>query len=77
MEEEGKEEGATTEEATSKEREECCDKRRKVRKKTKRRFGTKKLRRFSKLRWNDRARDKMTWQNIRRSRRADKVTTRK
>ena len=38
----GKDEGATTEEATSREREGCCDRRRKERKKTKRMCGTRK-----------------------------------
>ena len=39
--------------------------------------GTRKPRQFSKMQQKDIARDDMTWHNIHRSRRADKVTTRK
>ena len=52
MEEErkGEEEGAMTKEAASKERGECYDRRRNVKKKTRRRRGTRKLCQFCKLR---------------------------
>ena len=57
----GEEEGTTTEETTLKEREGCYDKRRKVKKKTKRRCGTRKLRQISKLRLKNPIRYEMTW----------------
>ena len=70
----GEEKGVMTYRAASKEREECCDRRRKVKKKKKRRHGTRKLCQISKSRLKDKARDEMTWKNICRSKRANKIT---